>query len=125
MTTDKWIKDKLEADTSFTGVEVHPVVLPQGKDYPAVIIHRVDSVPENIKGSTAPQNVERWSIAIWAGTLAKVRSLESAVLSVLNEITDDSENIQRMWHIDTSSDRYFEDLELFTVNVDFYLTKTV
>lgn len=123
---DKWIKTTMRDSGAFTDVQIHAVVMPQGYNYPAIVYSRIDSANERSKDLLANHiSPERWSFGIYAKTLDKVRSLENSIKVTFDSQVDPSEYIQFMYLADTSADFYDEELEVFSVNVDFYIRRIV
>lgn len=121
---EKYFKTQICDSGNFTGIEVHPVVMPQGYKYPAIVFYRVDSQNEKTKDLiTGHVSPERWSFNCMAHTLVEIRRMEAYLRVLFDGDVSLANNIQFMYLADVSSDLYVEELELYSVSIDFYVRK--
>lgn len=121
---DKWIKTTMKNSGLFTGIQIHPIVMPQGFNYPAIVYSRIDSTDQGSKDfKTGHISPERWSFGCYAKTLSQIRVMEENLKSTFDAEVSPVEKIQFMYLADVSSDFYDEEFGLFSVNVDFYIRR--
>jgi hypothetical protein len=123
---EKFFKVAIENSGLFFGVEVHPIIMPQKYNYPAIVFNRISSNDDGSKDAkTGHIRPERWSFGCYAKTIKAVRDLEDNLKILFDQVKNDSYFIQLIYLADVSSDFYDEELELFSVNVDFYVKRII
>lgn len=86
MRVDKYIYAKLAADTAvaaFVGTGIWPVIVPQGKPYPAIVFSAVYSPADDSKNSTPGHHNCKLTIRCWHEAYDQAVNMDVAVYNAL------------------------------------------